>query len=87
MTASPSAVDVVQGRAAARRRAVRAGRRADVFGARADWRSAKGGIELLAFGRAERLQETVVTVDQRGWYEGGAALAGAPSARGAGACG
>jgi len=82
--ASPAAVDVVQ---VAQRLGVGLSAPVDAltFGARADWRSAKGGIELLAFGRAERPQEAVVAVDQRGFYEGGAALAGAPlGARGAG---
>jgi hypothetical protein len=82
--ASPSAVDVVQ---VAQRLGVGLAAPIDAttVGARIDWRSKKGGIELLAFGRAELPQGTVTTVDQRGWLEGGAALAGAPlGARGRG---
>ena len=33
---------------------------------------------MLAFGRTERPEGTVTAVDQRGWSEGGVALAGAP---------
>lgn len=75
--ASPAAVDVVQ---VAQRLGVGLGQPVDAttVGARIDWRNRKGSLELLAFGRAERPQGTVTTVDQRGWLEGGAALAGAP---------
>ncbi len=82
--ASPAAVDVVQ---IAQQLGVGLAAPIDAttVGARVDWRNRKGSIELLAFGRAELPQGTVVTVDQRGWYEGGVALAGAPlGARGRG---
>jgi hypothetical protein len=82
--ASPAAVDVVQ---ISQRMGVGLAAPIDATtaGARIDWRNRKGSVELLAFGRAERPQGTVTTVDQRGWYEGGAALAGAPlGARGRG---
>jgi hypothetical protein len=75
--ASPAAVDVVQ---IAQRLGVGLAAPVDAttLGARIDWRNRKGSLEVLAFGRAERPQGTVVAVDQRGWLEGGAALAGAP---------
>lgn len=75
--ASPGAVDVVQ---IAQKLGVGLSAPIDAttLGARVDWRTAKGALELLAFGRAERPQGTVIAVDQRGWYEGGAAIAGAP---------
>ncbi len=82
--ASPAAVDVVQ---IAQQLGVGLAAPIDAttVGARVDWRNRKGSLELLAFGRAELPQGTVVTVDQRGWYEGGVALAGAPlGARGRG---
>jgi hypothetical protein len=82
--ASPAAVDVVQ---IAQRLGVglTAPIDATTVGARVDWRNRKGSLELLAFGRAELPQGTPTTVDQRGWYEGGVALAGAPlGARGRG---
>ena len=75
--ASPAAVDIVQ---ISQRLGVGLAAPIDATtaGARIDWRNRRGSIELLAFGRAERPQGTVVAVDQRGWYEGGAAVAGAP---------
>lgn len=75
--ASPSAVDVVQ---VAQKLGVGLAAPVDAttFGARIDWRNKKSTFEVLAFGRADRPQGTVVTVDQRGWYEGGLAIAGAP---------
>jgi hypothetical protein len=82
--ASPAAVDVVQ---IAERLGVGLAAPIDAttVGGRIDWRNRKGSVELLAFGRAELPQGTPVTVDQRGWYEGGVALAGAPlGARGRG---
>lgn len=82
--ASPAAVDVVQ---IAQRLGVGLGAPIDAttVGGRIDWRNRKGSFEVLAFGRAELPQGTPVTVDQRGWYEGGLALAGAPlGARGRG---
>jgi hypothetical protein len=82
--ASPAAVDVVQ---IAQRLGVGLAAPIDAttVGGRIDWRNRKGSIELLAFGRAELPQGTPTSVDQRGWYEGGLALAGAPlGARGRG---
>ena len=75
--ASPAAVDVVQ---IAQKLGVglAAPINATTFGARIDWRNRKNSAELLAFARAEVPQDTPVTVDQRGWYEGGIALAGTP---------
>lgn len=53
------------------------------LGARLDWR--KKETEILAFGAAEKASDTPVTTDQRGYLEGGAALAGSPvGSRGAG---
>jgi hypothetical protein len=75
--ASPAAVDVVQ---IAQQLGVGLATPVDAatVGARLDWRNKKSSVEVLAFGRAEVPQGTPVTVDQRGWYEGGIALAGAP---------
>jgi len=75
--ASPAAVDVVQ---IAQKLGVglSAPTDATTLGARVDWRSARGTLEVLAFGRTERPEGTVIAVDQRGWSEGGVALAGAP---------
>jgi len=52
-------------------------------GARLDWR--KKESEILVFGGGEKADKTPVVTDQRGYLEGGAALAGSPvGSRGAG---
>ncbi|MDQ3365700.1 MAG: hypothetical protein M3680_09770 [Myxococcota bacterium] len=75
--AAPSAVDVVS---VARQLGVglAAPISATTVGAQLDWR--KRDTELLLFARAELPDDpaAVTTVDQRGWYEGGVAVAGSP---------
>lgn len=75
--AAPSAVDVVS---VARQLGVGLATpiAATTVGAQLDWR--RKDTEVLAFARAERPDDAaaVVTVDQRGWVEGGLALAGSP---------
>ena len=46
------------------------------FGAQIDYR--KGNRELLAFGKLNVTEGTVVTADQEGYAEAGAAIAGSP---------
>lgn len=71
--AAPSAVDVVN---VARQLGVGLAAPIDALtvGARVDLRRKEG--ELLVFGRAELPESTPATVDQQGWIEGGAAVAG-----------
>lgn len=71
--AAPSAVDVVD---VARKLGVGLGAPIDALtiGARVDLRHKD--TEFLVFGRAEIPEETPVAVDQQGWIEGGAAVAG-----------
>jgi len=73
--AAPSAVDVVD---VARRLGVGLGAPIDALtvGARVDLR--RKDTELLVFARAELPEQTPISVDQEGWYEGGAAVAGQP---------
>ena len=69
--AAPSAVDVVD---VSRKLGVGLAQAIDAFrvGARVDYRHRD--TEVMVFGSAELPQGTVLTVDQRGWIEGGAAL-------------
>lgn len=71
--AAPSAVDVVD---VARKLGVGLAAPIDALtvGARVDLRRKEG--ELLVFGRAELPESTPTSVDQQGWVEGGAAVAG-----------
>jgi hypothetical protein len=71
--AAPSAVDVVD---ISRKLGVGLGAPIDAFtvGGRIDLRHRD--TELLVFGRAELPESTPVSVDQQGWFEGGAAIAG-----------
>jgi hypothetical protein len=71
--AAPAAVDVVD---VARKLGVGLGAPIDALtvGARVDLR--RKDTELLVFGRAEIPEDTPVSVDQQGWLEGGAAIAG-----------
>jgi len=75
--AAPSAVDVVN---VSRQLGVGLATpiAATTIGGQLDWR--KKDTELLAFARAELPDDAreVTTVDQRGWFEGGLAVAGAP---------
>jgi hypothetical protein len=73
--AAPSAVDVVD---VARKLGVGLGAPIDALtvGGRVDLRGKAS--ELLVFGRAELPEQTPIAVDQEGWFEGGAALAGQP---------
>jgi hypothetical protein len=71
--AAPAAVDVVD---IARKLGVGLGAPIDALtvGGRVDLRHK--GLELLVFARAELPEQTAVAVDQEGWYEAGAAIAG-----------
>jgi hypothetical protein len=71
--AAPSAVDVVD---VARKLGVGLAAPIDALtiGARVDLRRKDG--ELLVFARAEVPESTPTSVDQQGWFEGGAAVAG-----------
>jgi len=73
--AAPSAVDVVD---VARKLGVGLGAPIDALtvGGRVDLR--RNDTELLVFARAELPEQTPISVDQEGWYEGGAAVAGQP---------
>ena len=73
--AAPSAVDVVD---VARKLGVGIGAPIDAVtvGGRVDLR--RKDAELLVFARAELPEQTPTAVDQRGWVEGGAAIAGQP---------
>jgi hypothetical protein len=73
--AAPSAVDVVD---VARKLGVGVGAPIDAVtvGGRVDLR--RKASELLVFGRAELPEQTPIAVDQEGWIEGGAAVAGQP---------
>jgi len=71
--AAPAAVDVVD---IARKLGVGLGAPIDALtvGGRVDLR--RNDLELLVFARAELPEQTAVAVDQEGWYEAGAAVAG-----------
>lgn len=73
--AAPSAVDVVD---VARRLGVGLAAPIDALtlGARVDYR--RNDTELLGFARAEVPEGTATTVDQQGWFEGGAAVMAQP---------
>ena len=75
--ATPTAVDVVE---IARQSGLGVGLYqpvdATTLGAQIDWRH--GNRELLAFGRLQLTEGTVVTADQEGYAEAGAAIAGSP---------
>lgn len=77
--AAPSAVDVID---VARKLGVGVGApiNALTVGAHLDYRT--GPTEILVFGRAELPEDTPVAVDQQGWFEVGAAVAGRVSSSG-----
>src|SRR5262249_14007540 len=77
--AAPSAVDVID---IARKLGVGVGApiNALTVGAHLDYRT--GPAEILVFGRAELPEDTPVAVDQQGWFEVGAAVAGQVSRSG-----